>query len=149
MTTPFLLNDLKHDEGCELKAYKDTKGIWTIGVGHAHVSEGMVWTQAHCDAQLAQDIARAEAELDANAAWWRDLEDTRQDVMAMLCFNMGWGDGEHGLSSFKNTLAEIRKSNFAAAAHGLATSKWAAEVKAARAGRLAAQMQTGVRIAPA
>jgi lysozyme len=148
MPSPFLPADLKHDEGCKLKAYQDTKGIWTIGVGHAHVPEGTVWTQADCDTQLKQDIGRAEADLDANAPWWRGLDDARQDVMAMLCFNMGWGDGAHGLSSFRNTLTHIQTGDYAAAAHGLLTSKWAAEVKAARAGRLAAQMQTGVRIAP-
>ena len=147
MTTPFLADDLKHDEGCKLVAYQDTLGIWTIGVGHAHVAEGTVWTQAHCDAQLATDIAHAEALLDANAAWWRNLNDPRQDVMVNLCFNMGWGDGGSGLSSFKNTLKSIEDADYAKAAAGLLASKWATEVKT-RATRLAAQIQTGVRVAP-
>jgi lysozyme len=148
MTTPFLPDDLKHDEGCETVAYQDTLGIWTVGVGHAHVPQGTVWTQAECDAHLAADITHAEALLDANAAWWRGLDDARQDVMVNLCFNMGWGDGTKGLSSFKNTLKFIETGDYAAAAKGLLASKWATQVHS-RATRLAAQMQIGVRVAPA
>lgn len=148
MTTPFLADDLKHDEGCKTVAYQDTLGIWTVGVGHAHVPEGTVWTMDECDAQLAKDIARAEADLDAHAPWWRTLNDARQDVMVNLCFNMGWGNGSSGLSSFKNTLKFIQAGDYADAAKGLLASKWATQVHG-RATRLASQMQTGVRIAPA
>jgi lysozyme len=147
MTTPFLCDDLKHDEGCELVAYQDTLGIWTIGVGHAHVAEGTAWTQAECDAQLAADIAHAEGLLTANASWWRGLSHPRQDVMVNLCFNLGWGDGTKGLSSFKNTLRFIEAGDYADAAKGLLASKWAKQVKS-RATRLAAQMETGARVAP-
>ncbi len=147
MTTSFLPDDLKHDEGCRTVAYQDTLGIWTIGVGHAHVAQGTVWTMDQCDAQLAIDIAHAESLLDANAAWWRTLNDDRQDVMANLCFNMGWGNGASGLSSFRNTLRFIEAGDFDEAAKGLLTSKWATQVHG-RATRLASQLQTGVRIAP-
>lgn len=147
MTTPFLAADLKHDEGCKTVAYQDTLGIWTVGVGHAHVAEGTVWTMEECDAQLAADIAHAEALLDANAPWWKSLDDARQDVMVNLCFNMGWGNGSSGLSSFKNTLKAIEDGDYAKAAAGLLASKWAKQVKS-RATRLATQMETGVRVAP-
>jgi hypothetical protein len=46
-----------------------------------------------CDAALAEDVATAEALLTANAPWWQNLNDPRQDVMVNLCFDMGWGDG--------------------------------------------------------
>jgi lysozyme len=147
LTTPFLLADLQHDEGCRLAAYADTLGIWTIGYGHAHVPPGTVWTQDQCDAALADDVANAEADLDASAPWWRDLNDPRQDVMANLCFNMGWGNGTSGLSSFKHTLGFIQSGDYDSAADGLLASKWATEVKS-RATRLAEQMRTGVRVAP-
>ena len=147
MTTPFLADDLKHDEGCRLTAYRDTLGVWTIGVGHAHVAEGTAWTATECDAQLAADIVHAEALLDAHAAWWRDLDDPRQDVMVNLCFNMGWGDGTRGLSSFKATLRSIEAGDYGKAAEGLLASRWATEVHG-RATRLAVQLRTGVRAAP-
>lgn len=142
--TPHLIDDIKRDEGCRLKAYPDTLGIFTIGYGHAHVPEGTVWTQEDCEAALARDVASTIAKLDAHIPWWRGLNDARQDVLANLCFNMGWGDGEHGLSSFRNTLAAMRAGDFNRAAVGLLASKWATQVKS-RASRLVDQLRSGVR----
>ena len=144
MTTPHLADDLKRDEGCKLTAYRDTLDIWTVGVGHAHVPPGTCWTQAQADEALAADIAKAEALLDANAPWWRSLNDARQDVMANLTFNMGWGNGSSGLSSFKRTLAFIKAGDFESGAGGLLSSKWAGQVHG-RALRLATQLRTGIR----
>ncbi len=142
--TPFLIDDIKRDEGCRLKAYQDTLGIWTCGYGHAHVLPGTVWTEDQALAALASDINKAETALDRNAKWWRTLNDARQDVMVNLCFNMGWGDGAHGLSSFHHTLGYIHEGDFTAASVGLLASKWAGQV-GDRAHRLAEQMRTGVR----
>lgn len=145
MTTPHLIEDLKRDEGCRLHAYADSLGIFTIGYGHAHVAPGTVWTQAQADAWLRRDIKRAAGLLDANIPWWHELNDARQDVVVNLCFNMGWGDGQHGLSSFYNTLAAIRAGDYERAADGMLASKWASQVHA-RANRLAEQMRSGVRL---
>lgn len=146
MTTQFLLSDIKRDEGCALCAYADTLGIWTVGYGHAHVPAETVWTQDECDQALAADVAKAQALLDQHAPWWRKLDDVRQDVMVNLCFNMGWGDGAHGLSSFHNTLAFIQAGQFDKAAAGLLASKWATQVKG-RAIRLAHELSSGQRVA--
>jgi len=142
--TPFLIDDLKRDEGCRLKAYQDTEGYWTIGYGHAHVEPGTKWTQEKALVQLAKDVERATDLLDRNAAWWRTLNDARQDVMVNMCFNMGWGNGSTGLSSFHHTLGHIQAGDWGAAALGLLSSQWAGQVKD-RANRLAEQMRTGVR----
>ena len=50
---------LKQFEGCNLTAYQDQRGVWTIGYGHTgpEVKEGLVSTQAQADAQLAADVA--------------------------------------------------------------------------------------------
>jgi lysozyme len=146
LTTQFLLADIKRDEGCSLTAYPDTLNIWTVGYGHAHVPPNTVWTQQQCDDALESDVDKAIGLLDAHAAWWRTLSDPRQDVMVNLCFNMGWGDGAHGLSSFHNTLAFIEAQQFDKAAGGLLASKWATQVKG-RAIRLAQELRTGVRTA--
>lgn len=142
--TPQLSDDLKRDEGCRTTAYEDTVGVWTIGYGHAHVAPGTVWTLAQCSDALTTDIARAVALCTVHIPWWLALNDARQDVMVNLMFNMGWGDGVHGLSSFKNTLRAIEDGRYVAAAAGLLASRWAKQVKG-RAIRLAAQMRTGVR----
>lgn len=144
MTTAHLIDDLKRDEGCRLKAYQDTLNIWTVGYGHAHVPPGTVWTLEQAEAALHADIAKAEALLDAHAPWWRTLDEPRAAVMCELCFNMGWGDRSHGLSSFHHTLEAIRLGLYSAAAEGLLASQWAKQVKG-RATRLAEQMRTGTR----
>ena len=147
MTTPFLQADIAHDEGCRHVAYRDTLGIWTVGYGHAHVPPGTTWTQERCDEVLAADIADTIAALDRVIPWWRTLNDARQDVLVNMCFNMGWGNGKHGLSSFKTTLGQIEGGNYEVAANRMLESHWAEQVHG-RAKRLSEQMRTGVRIAP-
>jgi lysozyme len=48
-------------EQCRLVAYKDVKGVWTIGWGHTgpEVVEGLVWTQEQADVQLLSDTQHA------------------------------------------------------------------------------------------
>lgn len=157
--TPFLLADLKVCEGFRARAYPDPESPlaktgqgsgapWTIGYGHAglDVHPGMEWTLEQAETVLQADLNVATGLLDHFAPWWRRLNDPRQDVMAQLAFNMGWGNGEHGLSSFKHTLGFIQAGDFEEAAAGLLASHWADEVKT-RAIRLAEQMRTGVRAA--
>lgn len=140
MTTKYLAADITGDEGRVLKAYLDTVGIWTNGVGHAHVAPGCVWTDKQCDDALAADIAKAETDLDRSLPWWRTLNHARQDVLVNMAFNLGITR----LLGFKNTLAAMKAGRFDAAAKGMMASLWARQV-GRRAVRLAAQMKTGVR----
>jgi len=56
---------IKRREGEKLSAYKDSVGIWTIGVGHTsaagapEVKAGMKITAAQSDEILARDLAIA------------------------------------------------------------------------------------------
>lgn len=138
--TPLLAADIRRDEGERLTAYRDTLGIWTIGVGHAYVQPGTVWTREQSAAQLAKDIASKVADLDKALHWWRGLNDARQDVLVNLCFNMG----VNRLLGFKNTLAAVKAGRWRDAHDGMLNSKWADQVHG-RAYRLATQMLTGVR----
>lgn len=149
--TPFLDDDLKADEGLRLRAYPDPKSghaPWTIGWGHTglDVHPGLEWVEEQAEIVFRADRDHAIALLDRYASWWRKLNDARQDVMVRLMFNMGWGNGEHGLSSFKHTLPAIRAGHFEVAAGGLLNSQWARDVKS-RAVRMAEQMRTGERAA--
>ena len=51
----------KSFESCRLTAYRDVKGILTIGWGHTgpEVVEGLVWTQEFADTMLIADVASA------------------------------------------------------------------------------------------
>ena len=151
MTTPFLAQDLRRDEGLRLRAYPDPLSgaePWTIGYGHtgAGVREGLVWTPAEAETALIADIAQACERLDEQAPWWRALDDVRQDVLANMVFNMGWlnAAGTHGLGTFQAALAAIRAGDWQSAHDELLASAWAREV-GARARRLADQLLTGVR----
>lgn len=148
MTTSFLLQDLRGDEGLRLQAYPDPLSggaPWTIGYGHtgSDVHPGVIWTLDQAEAALERDVAGVEAGLDASLAWWRGLNDARQDVLV----NMGYELGVHGLLGFPHALADIQNGIWPAADHDMLASRWAAQVPR-RAGRLALQMETGVRAAP-
>ena len=58
---------LEEREGCKLHAYKDSRGIWTIGVGHTAAAgspfpvAGLTITQDEADLIFRKDMAPCEA----------------------------------------------------------------------------------------
>ena len=83
------LDLIKRSESCELKAYQDVAGIWTIGYGHIKgVGPGMTMTQAEADQTLADDLASARHAVDATTS---DVStsDNQFAAMVSLCFNIG------------------------------------------------------------
>ena len=141
---PELVAQLKVDEGLRLTAYKDTVGVWTVGYGHAHVQPGTVWTREQAEEQLIKDVAIHNAELELELRWIVDLDPVRRRVLQNMAFNLGVGSAAKGtgLLGFKNTLEFVRTGQYAKAAGGMRSSKWARQV-GARAERLAKQMETG------
>lgn len=80
-------------EGTVLKAYKDSVGIWTIGVGHTSkagppkVTPGLSITAAEADELFAVDVVKyANA---VAAAVKVPLADHRADALISLCYNIG------------------------------------------------------------
>ncbi|MGU3361126.1 lysozyme [Methylobacterium sp. M6A4_1b] len=80
-------------EGRRLSAYRDSVGIWTIGVGHTSaagpplVTPGLRLTEAACDALFRRDVARyVRAVAEAVPG---DLPDHAFDALVSLCFNIG------------------------------------------------------------
>lgn len=146
-----MIAEIRRDEGERLKAYKDTVGKWTIGVGRnlddvgtAPLSRSVAYvkangiTEAESAEMLAHDLDRVDADLDKRLAWWRDLDPVRQRVLVNMCFNMGIG----GLCGFVNTLSMIRTHRYTEAASNMLASKWARQA-GARATRLSNIMRTG------
>ncbi|HKT54739.1 MAG TPA: glycoside hydrolase family protein [Caulobacteraceae bacterium] len=143
MTTPFLIPDLRHDEGLRLEAYPDPLSggaPWTIGYGHTgpDVTPETVWTEDQAEAALASDVARVCAGVNEHISWWRRMSDLRQDVLANMAFNMGL----NRLLQFRRMLDHARAGDFGAAADDMLASVWARQVRR-RAARLARQMATG------
>ncbi|WP_082478740.1 lysozyme [Methylobacterium sp. Leaf102] len=82
-------------EGRRLKAYRDSVGVWTIGIGHTSaagaplVTAGLTISAAECDAIFARDIRQYVA------AVRKGLKVTVPqhvfDALVSICFNIGPG----------------------------------------------------------
>jgi lysozyme len=135
--------DLKRHEGCLLKAYQDTEGVWTIGYGHTrNVFEGLVISQLQAEAFLLSDMFDAHMEAKNNIKFFEKLDPVRKGILINMCVNLGWPR----LKQFKATLAHIENGKYWEASEHMLASKWAKQVKG-RAIELAARMATG-KIAP-
>lgn len=135
-------DQLRLHEGERERAYRDTEGNLTIGIGRNLDAKGL--SRDEREYLLANDIADARRELDRYLPWWRGLDPIRQRVLIDMMFNMGPGAPDRGgLLSFVNTLSEIRRGNYAIAADMMLASKWASQV-GRRAVRLATMMRTGM-----
>jgi lysozyme len=82
-------------EGSRTKAYKDSVGIWTIGVGHTsmagapHVTPGLVITNAEVDEILSRDLVQFEKVVRDSVKV--PLRQNEFDALASLAFNIGGG----------------------------------------------------------
>jgi lysozyme len=78
-------------EGCELTAYQDQVGVWTIGYGHTgpDVVAGLIITQDQAQALLAKDVGSAAACV--NAVVTVQLSQEEFDALVDFVFNLGAG----------------------------------------------------------
>ncbi|MGN8097488.1 lysozyme [Methylobacterium sp. 22177] len=80
-------------EGCRLRAYRDSVGVWTIGRGHTSaagppaVTEGLTLTQAEADALFAADLGPYVAAV--RTALAKPVPQPFFDACCSLCFNIG------------------------------------------------------------
>lgn len=85
---------LKSREGEVLTAYKDSVGIWTIGVGITtasgliKVTPGLTITAATSDALFSEAVKAYAKPVDALGV---KLEQHQFDALVSLCFNIGQG----------------------------------------------------------
>lgn len=140
MNKDALTNQLIVDEDLRLKPYRCTAGKLSIGVGRNLDDVGI--SKAEAMMMLVTDIAKVESQLDATLPWWRNMSDSRQQVLANMCFNMGIGNSTKGLLSFRNTLSAMQAGDYKRAVKGMLDSQWAKQV-GDRAKRLADMMEKG------
>lgn len=90
-------------EGCELEAYDDQAGVWTIGYGHTQgVSPGMTITQAEANDWLRDDLEKFESYvIDAVSV---KLTDDQFSALVCFCFNVGPGEEGFGGSTLLRLL---------------------------------------------
>mgnify|MGYP003117316962 FL=1 len=134
--TPTLIEQLIDHEGIELKAYKDTVGKITIGVGRNLDDVGISGEEAMI--LLKNDIQRIVDQLDAHIDWWRELDAARQRALISMGFNLGI----YGLLKFEKTLNALKNKRWVEASDEMMDSKWASQV-GRRAEMLSQIMLTG------
>ena len=148
---------LIRDEGMELKVYKDTLGIDTIGAGRNLKDRPLTVRQLqHLGLSDMQDIydngitlygARYILRIDVDIAE-RELLDAHPCVKnlnaprQMVCVNMAFNLGMPRLKLFKNMWCAIHRKDYERAADEMLDSRWAEQVKG-RATRLSDIMRTG------
>jgi lysozyme len=131
-----LIEQLRRDEGCVLKPYRDQVGKLTIGVGRNLDDVGISSDEA--EYLLANDIRKADGAVVAALPCMANIDPIRRAVLTNMAFNMGI----YGLLGFKHTLDLVRDHKYADAADSMLNSKWAHQV-GVRAARLSEQMRTG------
>lgn len=128
---------LRRDEDCKLKPYKDSVGKLTIGIGRNLDDVGI--SEDEAEYLLTNDVKKVASQLDIALPWYINLDEVRKGVLLNMAFNMGI----NGLLGFKNTLNHIANGNYDIAAQEMLQSKWAIQV-GVRATRLSKQMLTGI-----
>jgi lysozyme len=131
-----LVDQLIKHEGMELKVYKDSLGIETIGIGRNLVDRGVTEEEARylCN----NDIEIVERELVASFPFVAGLDDCRLRVLLDMAFNIGIPR----LRGFAKMWAAVEEGDYPTAAIEMLDSKWAKQVKT-RAYTLARMMETG------
>lgn len=135
---------LRNEEGCRRKAYVDSEGFPTIGIGHKlpddmprDVALAQEWTDEQIEEAFEADVAESIHDA-ASFAWWHVLSPMRQACIAAMCFQLGRG----GVAKFTRMAEEIRAGRFHGAAREMLDSKWHRQTPR-RANRLAKVMRDG------
>jgi len=100
MTKPLEISDegievLIEREGCELDAYQDSVGVWTIGVGHTAAAgdpkpvPGMTITEDEASEILDRDLDQYEDCV--NECIDLPMTQFQFDAFVSICFNIGTG----------------------------------------------------------
>lgn len=137
---------IKADEGLRLKAYKDSRGIWTIGYGYNLEAHGYTpthaaavrWTKEKAEREFDAAFERCLASLDKNFPRWTTLDPARQAVAVSAMYQMGVGK----VLQFAPTIKHIAAHEYEDAAQHMEASAWGRQTPN-RVKRLAAMMRTG------
>ncbi len=122
------------EEGKRNKAYKDSRGIWTIGRGYNLESHGyskeeaakQEWDDERIDKEFAASIMRCVDQLNKNWPGWKNLSEVRQAV----CLSSVYQLGSQGAAKFVATIDALEDHDFDRAAGQIMLSKWAKQTPA-------------------
>jgi GH24 family phage-related lysozyme (muramidase) len=115
----------------QYRPYKDSKGLWTIGIGHL-IGDGKtlppeydrVFTEAEIMKMFEEDYAHHAAAA-AKVPGFNLLGKAGQDALIDMTFNMG----NSWYKKFPKAIQALAKGDFKAAADELTNSEWYKQVK--------------------
>lgn len=116
--------------------YKDTRGVWTIGIGYNIQDRGLPIDI--CEELFRRDMASLRAEA-SRIPEYAALDAVRRGVIERMVFQLGL----HGVLEFKNTRRYLAAGDWQAASVEMLDSDWA-EQTPARARRESQRILTGV-----
>ena len=131
-----LVEQLILHEGLRLRAYFDTVGKITVGVGRNLTDKGLSHSEAM--ALLDHDLDEAITDLAGSFPWFIELDSVRQRVLVDLRFNLG----PSRFRGFKRTIRMVSEGKYVLAGASMRDSLWFKQVKA-RGQRLVSMMVTG------
>lgn len=126
---------IKH-EGFRNHLYKDTRGKWTIGVGHNIEDLGLTDQQI---LSILDDDSASHWEFLSKYPWFHCLSEERQCALIDLAFNVG----DKNFTKFSHMIEAIERLDFKIAAEELLRSDYAKQV-GQRAIELANILRTSV-----
>ena len=139
-----LQKQLSLEEGVRNLAYKDSKGIWTIGIGHNIETRPI--SDLAVKVIFEQDVDTVVSLLDKYLPWWKELDDVRQNALVDLGFNLGVGpsseDPTGKLLLFTGTLEVLKNKDYEECAKHLEGTLWYKQV-GSRALRVVKMIRTG------
>lgn len=121
MNLDLFRRQLERHEGRRRFPYQDTKGKWTIGIGHNLTDRGL--TDRQIDRLCDDDIQEVVLGMVQALPWFSDLDEVRQRVLADIAFNAG----VHGLLGFRQMLAAMVVHDWTRAERELLDSEAARE----------------------
>lgn len=158
-----LADILKCEEGAKVQPYRDSRGLWTIGIGHLIQANAALSLDGACQIfskmigrtfrpgdsitkeemfnLFKEDLVKHEAAIDKYPQLkivYNQLNLPRKMMLIQMCFQMG----NAGVAKFKNTLQKMSDQDWRGAYEGLLASAWASQTPA-RAKRVAAVMYEG------
>jgi lysozyme len=139
-----LQKQLEVEEGKRNLAYKDSKGIWTIGIGH-NVQERPISDLA-IKVIFEEDVDTVVKLLNKYLPWWKNLDTVRKNALIDLGFNLGVGpsveDSTGKLLEFKNSLKYLEHGDYIKCGDGFVNSLWYRQV-GVRGKRLVEMIRSG------
>lgn len=138
-----LVNEIMYDEGVRTRSYQDTKGYWTIGVGHmlgnSPVYSNIEWDIPKIILVLLTDLNSSIFHVKNQINVFDSLSENRQRVLVNMMFNLG----PNKFAGFKKMVKAINRNDYHSAYKEMLDSKWAMYDVPNRARRLAQRWLEG------